>query len=422
MLSFITPELVKPVEAFLTSAAIGLLIGMERERLTNAIAGFRTFSLVAVFGTLLAMLSEQLNSSWLLAVGLLVVTMSMIAGAFFSQVSEKYHGFTTEIAVLITYGLGVAVWYGFSTLAVMLAIGTTVLLYLKAELKQLSEQMTRRDTDSILQFAVLALVVLPILPDENFGPYGAINPQQVWWMVVLISGMALAGYLALRIIGAKHGAALLGVFGGLASSTATTMMFSRHAASNASLVPLSAVVVLIANVMVMIRLGIIAVLVVPSLMQDILFIFMSGIVPGLMMIAYRWRSLTNAGELPLPVVTNPTELKTALSFGLLYAVVLVSSAWLQDQVGQSGLFAVAFASGLTDADASALSTLRLFAIERVTLGDAVIAVTLALLANLLFKIGLVLGIGGKALSRDALPGLLLIGIGLSVALVINQRF
>ncbi len=422
MLSFITPELVKPVEAFLTSAAIGLLIGMERERLTNAIAGFRTFSLVAVFGTLLAMLSEQLNSSWLLAVGLLVVTMSMIAGAFFSQVSEKYHGFTTEIAILITYGLGAAVWYGFSTLAVMLAIGTTILLYVKAELKQLSEQMTRRDTDSILQFAVLSLVILPILPNENFGPYGAINPQQVWWMVVLISGMALAGYLALRIIGAKHGAALLGVFGGLASSTATTMMFSRHAASNASLVSLSAVVVLIANVMVMIRLGIIAVLVAPSLMQDVLFIFMSGIVPGLLMIAYRWRSLTNTGELPLPVVTNPTELKTALSFGLLYAVVLVSSAWLQDQVGQSGLFTVAFVSGLTDADASALSTLRLFAIERVTLDDAVIAVTLALLANLLFKIGLVLGIGGKALSRDALPGLLLIGIGLSVALVINQRF
>ena len=420
MLSFITPELVKPVEAFLTSAAIGLLIGMERERLTNAIAGFRTFSLVAVLGTLLAMLSEQLNSSWLLAVGLLVVTISMIAGAFFSQVSEKYHGFTTEIAILITYGLGAAVWYGFSTLAVMLAIGTTILLYVKAELKQLSEQMTRRDTDSILQFAVLSLVILPILPNENFGPYGAINPQQVWWMVVLISGMALAGYLALRIIGAKHGAALLGVFGGLASSTATTMMFSRHAASNASLVSLSAVVVLIANVMVMIRLGIIAVLVAPSLMQDVLFIFMSGIVPGLLMIAYRWRSLTNTGELPLPVVTNPTELKTALSFGLLYAVVLVSSAWLQDQVGQSGLFTVAFVSGLTDADASALSTLRLFAIERVTLDDAVIAVTLALLANLLFKIGLVLGIGGKSLTRDALPGLLLIGIGLSLGMVLNR--
>lgn len=422
MFSFITPELVKPVEAFLTSAAIGLLIGMERERLTNTIAGFRTFSLVAVFGTLLAMLSQQSHSVWLVAVGLLVVSMSMIAGAFFSQASEKYRGFTTEIALLITYGLGVAVWYDMSSLAVMLAIGTTILLYLKAELKQLSEQMTRRDTDSILQFAVLSFVILPILPNENYGPYGAINPQQVWWMVVLISGMALAGYLALRIIGAKHGAALLGVFGGLASSTATTMMFSRHAASNATLVPLSAVVILMANVMVMIRLGVVAVLVAPALLQPIVFIFMAGIVPGLLTIAYRWRTLTNAGELPLPVVTNPTELKTALSFGLLYALVLLSSAWLQDQVGQSGLFAVALASGLTDADASALSVLRLFAIERVGMEDAVIAVTLALLANLLFKIGLVLGIGGKALSRDALPGLLLIGIGLSVALVMNQRF
>lgn len=420
MLSFITPELVKPVEAFLTSAAIGLLIGMERERLTNAIAGFRTFSLVAVFGTLLAMLSEQMNTSWLIAVGLLVVTMSMIAGVFFSQAAEKYRGFTTEIAVLITYGLGVAIWYGFTTLAVMLAIGTTVLLYLKAQLKQLSEQMTRRDTDSILQFAVLSLVILPILPNENFGPYGAINPQQIWWMVVLISGMALAGYLALRIIGAKHGAALLGVFGGLASSTATTMMFSRHAASNAALVPLSAVIILIANVMVMIRLGIIAVLVAPSLMMDIVFVFMGGIIPGLLMIAYRWRSLTNAGELPLPEVTNPTELKTALSFGLLYGFVVISSAWLQDQVGQSGLFAVALASGLTDADASALSTLRLFAIERVTMQDAVIAVTLALLANLLFKIGLVLGIGGKALSQNALPGLFVIGLGLSAALMLSH--
>lgn len=139
MLSFITPELAKPVEAFLTSAAIGLLIGMERERLTNAIAGFRTFSLVAVLGTLLAMLSEQVNSTWLLAIGLLVVTISMVVGAFYSQASEKYHGFTTEIAVLITYGLGAAVWYGFGTLAVMLAIGTTILLYVKAELKQLSE-------------------------------------------------------------------------------------------------------------------------------------------------------------------------------------------------------------------------------------------------------------------------------------------
>jgi uncharacterized membrane protein (DUF4010 family) len=304
----------------------------------------------------------------------------------------------------------------------MLAIGTTILLYLKAELKQLSERMTRRDTDSILQFSVLSLVILPILPNENMGPNGAFNPQQIWWMVVLISGMALAGYLALRIVGAKYGAALLGVFGGLASSTATTMMFSRHAASDVCLVPMSAVVILIANVMVMVRLGIVAVAVAPSLLHDIAFIFISGIIPGLVMIAYRWRSLLHAGDLPLPKVNNPTELKTALSFGLLYALVLLTATWLQEQVGQSGLFAVAFASGLTDADASALSTIRLFSIDRVTLEDAVIAVTIALIANLVFKIGLVLGIGGKSLTQDVLPGLLLIGSGLIMGIVLNRSF
>lgn len=419
MSSIITPELLKPIEAFLTAIAIGFLIGMERERVEQSISGFRTFALVAILGVLLAMLAESLQQPWLIGVGLLAVVMIMLAGAYLSQVSLLNRGFTTELALVITYALGVVIWSGLITLAVMLAIATTVLLYMKSEFKQLSAQMTRKDTTSILQFAVLSLVILPILPNENMGPYGAINPQQIWWMVVLISGMALAGYLALRIVGAKQGAALLGVFGGLASSTATTMMFSRHAAQNPNLVYLSAVVILIANVMVMLRLGIVSVLVAPTLMNDILMIVTAGVIPGLLMIAYCWRSLSNAPDLPLPEVTNPTELTTALSFGLFYALVLVCSAWLLDTVGKSGLFAVAWVSGLTDADASALSTLRLFSMELITLEATVIALTLALLANLLFKIGLVITIGGKKLTAAALPGMLAIGIGLLFAITLK---
>ncbi|HOI52889.1 MAG TPA: DUF4010 domain-containing protein, partial [Azonexus sp.] len=221
-----------------------------------------------------------------------------------------------------------AVWLGYATLAVMLAITTTVLLYFKAELKQLSERTTPKDLNSILQFAVLSLVILPILPNASFGPYAAINPRQVWWMVVLISGLALAGYLALRIIGARHGAAVLGIFGGLASSTATTMMFSRHAAEHGHLVRMSAIVILIANVMVMIRLGIIASIVAPGLIAPVATVFACGIVPGVIMSLYGWKILNEAGELPMPEVKNPTELKTAVSFGLLYAVVLLAAAWL----------------------------------------------------------------------------------------------
>jgi uncharacterized membrane protein (DUF4010 family) len=417
-MSFVVPELAVPVEAFATALGIGLLIGMERERRPDSAAGLRTFSLVSMLGCLFAMLGEKSGAPWLLAVGLVVIAAAMVASNFSSQQEEQYRGFTSEAAIIITYGLGAAVWMGYATLAVMLAITTTVLLYFKAELKQFSERTTPKDLNSILQFAVLSLVILPILPNENFGPYDAINPRQVWWMVVLISGLALAGYLALRIIGARHGAALLGIFGGLASSTATTMMFSRHAAEHSHLVRMSAIVILIANVMVMVRLGVIAGIVAPRLIGPIAIVFACGIVPGVVMSLYGWKTLSAAGDLPLPDVKNPTELKTAISFGLLYAIVLLAAAWLQDIAGNSGLFIVALVSGLTDADASVLSTLRMFNLERVLYADAVVAVAIALLANLIFKIGLVLSIGGSNLARHALPGLLAIGSGLAIGLLL----
>lgn len=417
-MSFVALELAAPVQAFGTALGIGLLIGMERERRPEASAGLRTFALVAMLGCLFALLGEKTGGPWLLVAGVLVISGSMIASNFSAQQEEKYRGFTSEAAVIITYGLGAAVWFGYASLAVMLAITTTILLYFKAELRQFSERTTPKDINSILQFAVLSLVILPILPSQDFGPYNAINPRQVWYMVVLISGLALAGYLALRIVGARHGAALLGIFGGLASSTATTMMFSRHARDHAHLVRMSAIVILIANIMVMIRIGIVAGIVAPTLILPVATVFACGIVPGLALTLYSWRTLVAAGDLPMPEVKNPTELKTAVSFGLLYAVVLLASAWLQDIAGNSGVFIVAMVSGLTDADASVLSSLRMFNLQKLAGDGAVIAVTLALMANLVFKIGLVLSIGGTNLARHALPGLLAIGGGMAAGLLL----
>lgn len=417
-MSFVVPELAAPVEAFATALGIGLLVGLERERRPDSAAGLRTFALVAMLGCLFALLGEKSGGPWILVAGLLVISGSMIASNFSAQQEEQYRGFTSEAAIIVTYGLGAAVWFGYATLAVMLAITTTVLLYFKAELRQFSERTTPKDINSILQFAVLSLVILPILPSADFGPYDAINPRQVWWMVVLISGLALSGYLALRIIGARHGAALLGIFGGLASSTATTMMFSRHARDHAHLVRMSAIVILIANVMVMIRLGLVSGVVAPNLVMPIATVFACGIVPGIVMALYGWKILNAAGELPMPEVKNPTELRTAISFGLLYAIVLLASAWLQDIAGNSGLYIIALASGLTDADASVLSTLRMFNLEKISSGEAVIAVTLALMANLIFKIGLVISIGGAKLARYALPGLFAIGCGMAGGLLL----
>jgi len=412
------PATLDTVQAFAVSLALGLLIGLERERKPDMKAGLRTFGLVAMFGTLAALLAESSGSGWLVAVGLLLVGGMMIVAHAVDESNDGDPGTTSVVALLIAYGLGVLVWYRQGTLAVMLAIATTVLLYFKTQLEGFTKQLTHRDLISVLQFAVLSFIILPILPNEDFGPYAAFNPHEIWWMVVLISGLSLAGYAALRLIGTRFGAPLLGLFGGLASSTATTLVFARRSHEEPGLVRLAAVVIVLANLVVLVRLLLVTGAVAPQLLQPLAIVLGFGFAAGAIVALFEWRSLGSTGEPPMPEVGNPTELKTALSFGLLYGVVLMLSAWLQDIAGNSGLYFVALASGLTDVDAIALSTMRLFSLERLTETQAVTAIGLAALANLTFKTALVVSLGGGALARRTLPGLSSIGLGLCGGLLL----
>mgnify|MGYP001084838219 CR=1 FL=1 len=405
-----SPELA-PLAHFLTSLAIGLLIGLERERNPTAKAGLRTFSLVAMAGTLSALLSEKTGAPWLLGAGLLVLGGMMVA-AYLRDGDEEDPGTTTVAAVVVCYGLGALVWYDYTQLAVTLGILTTVLLYFKAEMRGISQQLSRLDLVSILQFAVLSFVILPVVPDRGFGPYEVLNPYQIWWMVVLISGLSLAGYAALRIVGQRHGALLTGLFGGVASSTATTLAFSRHGRADASLVGMAALVILLANWMVMLRLGIEVAVVAPDLLPSMLFILGGGAVAGLAALYFIvWRHLNSRPNAPKLEIKNPTEIHSAVAFGLLYALVLLASAWLTDLAGSGGLYLVALVSGLTDVDAITLSSLRLFNLGNLAGAQAATAILIALLANIGFKAGLTLAIGGGALFRRALPGFLAVAAG-----------
>jgi len=404
------------VRASATSLAIGRLIGLERERRPDAKAGLRTFALVALLGTLSALIGRETQSGWVFAAGLLVVGGMMLAAIALDPHDDGDPGTTSVVALMVSYSLGAAVWFGYGSLAVMLAIATTALLYFKAELHGFTRSLSHKDVISILQFAVLSFVVLPILPNRDFGPYDAFNPHQIWWMVVLISGVSLAGYMALRFVAARHGAALIGFFGGLVSSTATTMVFARHARADESMATTATLVILLANMMVMLRLAVVAAILAPGLLMPLATVLGSGLLAGLAVAAFGWRNLRRSGDLPLPEVGNPTEIRTALSFGLLYAFVLFLAAWLQDAAGSKGLYLVSLASGLTDVDAITLSTLRLHSMQRLGAEPAVAAIALAVLSNLAFKAGLTVFIGGNALARRALPGLLAIALGVAVAL------
>jgi len=404
------------LQQFITSLAIGLLIGLERERNPSAKAGLRTFALVAVFGTLAALLSTKLGSPWLLIAGLIAVAGMIIAAYLNNTREESDPGTTTEIALILCYSFGAMVWYGLAKLAIMLAIGTTILLYFKPELRGISQRLTRRDLVAVLQFSVLTFIVLPILPDQSYGPYDAFNPHQAWLMVVLISGISLAGYTAMHTAGTRYGAPLLGFLGGIASSTATTLIYAKNSKDNQVMLHLAASVIVIAATVVLLRLMAISAAVAYGALPGLLPVLAAGFLAGLFVIFYNWRKMNNATDLVIPETSNPAELHTAIGFGLMYIVVLLGAAWMKDIAGSQGLYAVALVSGLTDVDAITLSSLRLFNLGQLSEQQTVAAIVLAFLSNIAFKFGMVIFIGGWNLARLVAGGFGAIMLGVLVGL------
>ena len=404
-LGFLEASGLAPLPAFLTSLAIGLLIGLERERNPASKAGLRTFALVALLGTLAGLIAQKTGSPWILVAGLALIGAMMIS-AYAREGDEAVDPGTTSVAaVCVCYCLGALIWLGYPTLAVMLGVITTLLLYFKPELRGLSQSLTRQDLFSILQFAALSFVILPVLPNQDFGPYGTLNPHQIWMMVVLISGISLAGYVALRIAGGHHGVLLLGLLGGLVSSTATSMVYARHA-RDANMLQLSVVVILAANLVVPARLAVLGGVVSPRLVPLLLPSLGAALACSAAGALYWWRRLRAQPALVVPEIRNPTEIRAALGFGLLFGVVLFCSAWLSDIAGSSGLYAVAVVSGLTDVDAITLSTLRLNDLGKLAPVQAVSAIVLALVSNILFKLALVFAVGGATLGRRCAPAML----------------
>lgn len=392
------------------SLGLGLLVGLERERRESSIAGIRTFPLISVFGTICAYLSISFGG-WILAAGLLCLSGILVfANLAKIKNGEVDPGMTTEIAALLLFGIGALVAVGKMPVAVVLGGVMVVLLHVKDPLHRFASAVGERDMHAIMQFVVLSMVILPVLPNENYGPFGVWNPFKIWLMVVLIVGISLGGYVAYKIFGAKAGTLLGGVIGGIVSSTATTVSFARRATTDASLATLGALVIMIASclsyVRVIVEIGAVApgnfLEIAPPIAAMLLIC---------MLIAGGLFFLASKKKVTMPEQKNPAELKSALVFGGLYAVVLLGVAVGEEYFGDAGLFVVGVISGLTDMDAITLSTAQLAAGGGVSTRTAWSVILVASMANFIFKFGIVAALGSRELaSRVAMAfGAALVG-------------
>jgi len=399
----------------LIALGLGLLVGLQKERAESPLAGLRTFALVATLGAVAALLGETAGP-WIIVTGLLSITALMVTGNIVLLRSNKTDpGQTTEVAVVLTYLIGAITVSGSREVAIVLGAGLAVLLHLKQELKSMVAKLTHADVRAVMQFVVISLVILPVLPDQTYGPYDVLNPRQIWWMVVLIVGLNLAGYAAFRIMGAKAGTALAGVLGGVISSTATTVSYARTTRTDESRVGTATVIVWIASGVVFVRIPLEIGAVSPTFLA-------TAAGPLAVMLAFFaisaaliWRSATVPGQSPLDP-GNPTELKPAILFGALYAAVLLGVAAAADVFGQTGLYAAATLSGLTDIDAITLSTSQLVDTGRLDANTGWRLILLAAMSNMTFKFAMVVSLGSPLMAKR-LGGLVAASIAIGASLL-----
>lgn len=386
---------------------LGMLIGLQREWSDTKIAGIRTYPIIALLGAVAASLSPE-GSIWLLAGGLVALTILTVLGNWLKTRSDELvtePGLTTEMAMLLVFLLGAMVVLGDPVHALVLSGAVAVLLQLKGPLHATVRRLGDHDFKAITQFILISLVILPLLPSRDFGPYDVLNPREIWWMVVLIVGLGLAGYLAYKFFGRRAGTLVGGTLGGLVSSTATSVTFAQQSREQPKMSGMASVVVMIASTVVFVRVLIEISAVAPGRFSSLappLALY------GVLMIVITfvaWRrehvgmSQQRDGATQQLDLGNPSELKAAVIFGLLYAAVLLAVAWAKDRLGSGGLYAVAVLSGLTDMDAITLSTARLAGEGQLEVTTAWRAIVIASMANLVFKGGAVAVLGAPALRR-----------------------
>lgn len=381
---------------------LGLLMGLQRQRVDSHIAGIRTFPLIALFGALMALTAPAFGP-WLVAAGLVALAVVLLIANLMRLRSEARPGMTNEIAVLLMYGLGAYLVVGHTEAAVAVGGSAVLLLYLKEPMHRAVGAMSERDLTAVMQFALVTLVVLPVLPDRAFGPYAVLNPFRVWLMVVLIVAINLAGFVAHKLSAAQTGALLGGVVGGLVSSTATTVSYARRSRSEAghslAAAALATLVIMVASTVSLLRVVVEVAVAAPRQFTRIAAPL--GLLLGWMLLLAAlawWRGRRSQAE-KVPAAENPAELRPALVFGAVFALVTLAVAFVKERFGDVGLYPVALLSGLTDVDAITLSSVNLAAQGRLDTGVTARLVLLAVLANIAFKGGCALLLGSPALRR-----------------------
>ena len=376
---------------------VGLMIGLQREIYyrregRQGFAGARTFALIALLGYLSAWMLDFVP--YFLHISLFLFGLLVFAAYIHKIVKTDFHGSTTEISSLLTYVLGVMIYYSLESYAILIAIIMLFLLEIKSSLLKMEKKISQPDITSAILFLIMTFVVLPLLPDRMVGPFEMFNPYKTWLMVVLVAGISFVGYIAIKILGNKRGIYLTGIFGGLVSSTAVAITLSKLYALQQAHLKNFAGGIAIASTIMYIRVLTETVIFNPSLAKSLVLPYASATIVGLVFVAYLYKNETVHKVEHIAINNNPLELSEALKLGLLFGIIFGLIGVFQSKFGDSGIYVISFLSGLTDVDAITLSLSQLAKVKISEL-TAMYGIMIATVVNSIVKLGIVFVLGGR---------------------------
>jgi uncharacterized membrane protein (DUF4010 family) len=394
---------------------IGLLVGLQREYAhlqetqdEKTFGGTRTFALLGLLGCTAAFLADQMQSA-LVFVIIAAIIGGLIMISYVATTRQGSIGMTTEAAAVVTLLAGAICFLGEPAVAAALGVAMTVLLALKLQTRMLVRNITQSDVYATLTFAVITLIILPVLPSRSYGPppFDVLVPYKIWLMVVFISGISFLGYLLIKVVGARRGVGLTGLLGGLASSTAVTLSFAQRSRDITGLERPFAMAILLAWSVMFVRIMVEVAVINTALFRIVWMPMTAALVVSAAYCVYLYRVQSTGKQEEQDRYKNPFELGPALTFGLIYAVILLAANTARLYMGNAGIYLSSIASGLADVDAITLSLAELSRETRdLDLHTAARGIVLAAVSNTLVKGGIVLGMGSVMLRKVILPGLL----------------
>ncbi len=386
--------------------AIGLLIGVERgwrsrkEKEGTRIAGLRTYGLTGLLGGGAGVLSQHLGMSAFGFVFLGFTAAVTVAYAMQQRVGGDA-SITSLITMLLTFILGALATLDHVNLAASAAVVTAILLRYKDVLHGWLKKLEEHELRAALQLLLISIVLLPVLPDRGYGPWQALNPYEIWWMVVLIAGISFIGYFTMKIAGPGKGVILTALTAGMASSTALTLHFSRLSQKQQNMKNLLAAGILVACGTMFPRIVLISSLINPALFNALILPMTVMTFLTLFSAVVIWHKRGDRPPSELAHLINPLELKSALFFGTLLVLVILLGKVAIHYFGDAGLYLLAAVSGIADVDPINL-TLSRMSIADLSLDVAVLGIVIASASNTLVKATLALFIGGPSLGMRVL--------------------